>query len=130
MLRKVLTRVSLVSLSEGGGARLAAMCSDFQQDFPCLSGISVLAVVESVFSPCFVLPVRCEATGKQTTIWMKAAIKQLECINNSSGAGSCPFFILSRCSLSSRWCCAALWTSACLEVGMRARARQGEQEEG
>lgn len=65
--------MSLVSLSEDGRAQLAAIFSDFHQDFPCLLGISVLAIVETVFSPCFVLPVRCEATGKQTTGWMKAA---------------------------------------------------------
>lgn len=62
-------------------------------------------------------------------------VRQLERINNSAGAGSYPFFILNRCLLSSWWCCADLWTPACLEDGMSAEPAaktriDGKQEVG
>lgn len=96
-------RASLVSLSEGGRAQLAAICSDFRQEFPCLLGILLLAVVEIGFSACFVSPMHCEATGKQhNRLHEGSYIKQLECINNAAGAGSYQSFIMNRCLLSSQ----------------------------
>lgn len=50
-------RASLVSLSEGGRAQIAALCADFHQEFPSLWGILVVAVVEIGFPAWFASPV-------------------------------------------------------------------------
>lgn len=55
----------LVSLSEGHRAQLAAFCSEFSQEVPCLLWILVLAEVETGFSTWFVSPVWYKATGNQ-----------------------------------------------------------------
>ena len=53
------------------------------QDFPCLLGIFLLAVVDTGFSACFVSPMQCEATGNQhNRLHEDSYVKQLECINN------------------------------------------------
>lgn len=99
-------------------------------------GILVLAVVEIGFSACFASPVQWEATGNQHNCLHEGSyINQLECITNFTGAGSYPSFILNRCLLSSRWCCADLWTPGCLENGISAEpaakaSLDGKQEVG
>lgn len=76
-------RASLVGLSKGGRAQLAAICSDFHHEFLCLLGILALAVVETGFTACFASTVQCEATGNQHNgLHGGSYIKQLECINN------------------------------------------------
>lgn len=99
-------------------------------------GILLLASVEIGFSTCFASPMQCEATGNQHSHLHEGSyIKQLECINNVAAAGSYPSFILNSCLLSSRWCCADLWTPAGLEGGMSAEpaakaSLDGKQEVG
>lgn len=62
-----------MSVLEDGRALLAAMCSDLYRDFPCLLGISLLVVAETVFSQSLLLSIQCEATANQTTVCMEVA---------------------------------------------------------
>lgn len=115
---QVLTRSIFVSLSEGHGAQLAAICSEFHQEFPCLLWILVLAEAETGFSTCFMSGVWCKATGNQhSSLHEGSHGKQLAYINNSAGVGSHPPFILNRCLLSSQWCSADLWHQPIWRMG-------------